>query len=154
MPLQHLQHFLIQCDDIDATRDWYVDILGMESGPHPDFGFPVHWLYIDGKDVLHLCHGGDKTSNNRLQYLGQQSTDTNGSGVIDHVAFRSTGLLETIERLREKNTAFTERQADHESLYQLCLNDPNGVKIELNFDASEAVDRTADVTRESLADTA
>ena len=55
MPLSHIEHFLIAADDIDATRDWYARVLGMKPGPHPDFGFPVHWMYLGGVGVA----GGD-----------------------------------------------------------------------------------------------
>src|ERR1700678_107239 len=58
MPLHHLQHFLIQTEDLEKTRDWYVDVLGMRVGPHPDFKFPVYWLYLGDTDVLHLTQGG------------------------------------------------------------------------------------------------
>src|SRR5690349_9561411 len=54
MPLSHIEHLLIASDDIDATRDWYARVLGMTSGPHPDFGFPVHWMYLGGVDVVHI----------------------------------------------------------------------------------------------------
>src|SRR5258708_40063955 len=58
MPLQHLQHFLIQTEDLEKTKDWYVDVLGMRVGPHPDFKFPVYWLYLGDDDVLHITHWG------------------------------------------------------------------------------------------------
>jgi len=32
MPLEHLEHFLIQTTQLQATRDWYVDVLGMREG--------------------------------------------------------------------------------------------------------------------------
>ncbi|MEY3105344.1 MAG: hypothetical protein RJA72_1376, partial [Pseudomonadota bacterium] len=54
MPLERLEHFLIQTTQLQATRDWYVDVLGMTEGWHPDFKFPVVWLYLGDKDVLHL----------------------------------------------------------------------------------------------------
>ena len=54
MPLSHIEHFLVAADDIDATRDWYARILGMTSGPHPDFGFPVHWMYLGEVDLVHI----------------------------------------------------------------------------------------------------
>ena len=41
MPLHHLEHFLIQTADMAATRDWYVEVLGLTEGEHPDFKFPV-----------------------------------------------------------------------------------------------------------------
>jgi catechol 2,3-dioxygenase-like lactoylglutathione lyase family enzyme len=145
MPLSHLEHFLIQAEDLEATRDWYVRVLGLSEGPHPDFGFPVHWLYIGETDVLHLTQGGAQVSENRKRYLGQESQATRGSGVVDHLAFRATGLAETLERLDRLGIAYMERQVDDQGLYQLFLFDPNGVKIELNFAAAEARGRRAAV---------
>ena len=40
---------------------------------------------------------------------------------------------------------FTERQVDDQGLYQLFVIDPNGVKVELNYPASEAKGRRAPV---------
>src|SRR5690242_3458449 len=131
MPLSHLEHYLIQTTDLEGTKDWYVRVLGMEVGPHPEFGVPVYWLYLGGRDVLHLTHGGPNVSEARKRYLGQESEATHGSGVIDHVAFRATGLDETIAHLNALGIAFRERHADQQSLYQLFLLDPNGVKVEL-----------------------
>jgi len=145
MPLTDLQHFLLQVADLDGTRDWYVDVLGLEEGPHPNFGFPVRWLYLGGKDVLHLTKGGAAVSEQRRRYVGQQSQATEGTGVVDHVAFGATGLDAMVARLEDKGVAFTERRADLVAAYQLFLLDPNGVKVELNFPASEAGARTTGV---------
>ena len=135
MPLTHLEHFLIQTEDLDGTVDWYVDVLGMEEGPHPDFKMPVRWLYLCEEPVLHLTVGGENVSENRKKYLGQQSTATKGSGVVDHVAFRATGLTEMMNRLDDKGIEYTKRQVDDQGLFQLFLIDPNEVKVELNFAA-------------------
>jgi len=139
MPLSHLEHFLIQTADLQATRDWYVRVLGMKEGWHPDFKFPVVWLYIGEKDVLHLTEGGANVSENRKKYLGQQSTDVHGSGVVDHVAFRAMGLPDMLAHLEREGIQFTRRMVSDQGLYQLFLHDPNGVKIELNFDNGEAL---------------
>ncbi len=138
MPLHHLQHFLIQTADLQGTVKWYVDVLGLREGPHPDFKFPVAWLYLGDNDVLHLTEGGANVSDNRMRYLGQQSTATEGSGVIDHVAFRATGLKDMMQHLSDKGVSYTRRQVDAHGLFQLFLMDPNGVKVELNFDNAEA----------------
>ena len=150
MPLSHLEHYLIQSADLEATKDWYVRVLGMDEGPHPDFGVPVHWLYLGGRDVLHLTEGGRNVSETRKRYLGQESEATHGSGVIDHVAFRATGLAEMIDHLRKLGVEFKERQVDAQGLYQLFLFDPNGVKVELNFAAGEANGRRAEVMAADL----
>ena len=138
MPITHLEHFLIQVADLEATCDWYEQVIGLRRGPTPDFKFPVQWLYAGDKDVLHVTEGGKDVSENRMRYLGQQSTAVSGTGVIDHVAFRATGLKETIARLRGLGVQFNERMVNDQGLYQLFLFDPNQVKVELNFSNEEA----------------
>lgn len=151
MPLSHIEHFLIAADDMDATRDWYCAVLGMEAGWHPEFGFPVHWLYLDGRDVVHIGPSAKDVGAIQKAYLGRTSQAAGaGTGALDHIAFRATGLQETMERLRRHGVAFQERRANGQALYQLFLFDPNGIKVELNFDAAEARGREPEVTAEKL----
>jgi len=139
MPLSHIEHLLIASDDIDATRDWYARVLGMTSGPHPDFGFPVHWMYVGDVDVVHIGPSAKMAGAIQKQYLGRTSqASAQGTGAIDHIAFRASGLREMISHLRKQNIPFTQRRANGQALFQLFFHDPNGIKIELNFDAAEA----------------
>jgi catechol 2,3-dioxygenase-like lactoylglutathione lyase family enzyme len=139
MALERIDHYLLQTTDLAATRDWYVKVLGMREGPHPDFKFPVVWLYLGDKDVLHVSEGGRNVSENRRRYLGQESQAESGSGVIDHIAFFGTGLKAMIEHLQAQGIAFTQRMVDDQGLYQLFLKDPvNGVKVELSYANAEA----------------
>ena len=139
MPISHIEHILVAADDIDATRDWYARVLGMTSGPHPDFGFPVHWMYIGDVDVVHIGPSAKMAGAIQKQYLGRTSQASGqGTGAIDHIAFRATGLRQMIEHLRAEGVAFTQRRANGQALFQLFFHDPNGIKIELNFDAAEA----------------
>ena len=66
------------------------------------------------------------------------SSSAQGTGAIDHIAFRATGLREMIRHLREQSISFNQRRANGQALFQLFFLDPNGIKIELNFDAAEA----------------
>ena len=139
MPLSHIEHFLIAADDIDATRDWYARVLGMKSGPHPDFGFPVHWMYLGGADVVHIGPSAKNAGEIQKKYLGRTSqASASGTGAIDHIAFRATGLREMMAHLRKEKIDFTQRRANGQALFQLFFLDPNGVKIELNYAAAEA----------------
>lgn len=140
MPVGHLEHFLIQTADMEATRDFYTRVLGFRVGPAPDFRFPVIWLYLGERDVIHVTEGGANVTENRRRYLGQQSEDTRGSGAIDHVAFRCTGLGETLEHLNRLGVAYTRRMVNDQGLFQVFLLDPNGIKVELNFANAEAKD--------------
>ena len=139
MPLSHIEHFLVAADDIDATRDWYARVLGMRPGPHPDFGFPVHWMYLGDVDVVHIGPSAKAANEIQKQYLGRTSqASAAGTGAIDHIAFRARGLRDMILHLREQKVAFSQRRANGQALFQLFFHDPNGIKIELNFDAAEA----------------
>ena len=150
MPLHHLEHYLIQTADLDGTRDWYVNVLGMRVGPNPDFKFPVVWLYIGDTDVLHLTAGGKNVSENRKAYLGQQSEQTYGSGVVDHIAYRCTGLREMMENLQKHGVKFHKRRVNDQGLFQLFMLDPNGVKVELNFSNAEAQDVSPELMASAL----
>ena len=139
MPLSHIEHILVAADDIDATRDWYARVLGMSSGPHPDFGFPVHWMYLGGVDVVHIGPSAKMAGAIQKQYLGRTSQASGqGTGALDHIAFRATGLRQMMEHLKKQEIEFRQRRASGQALFQLFFHDPNGVKIELNFDAAEA----------------
>ena len=144
MPLQHLEHFLIQTADLEVTRDWYVNVLGFREGPHPDFKFPVVWLYLGDTDVVHLTQGGKNAD------LGQQSDAVHGSGVLDHVAFRCTGLREMMENLQKHKVEFRKRMVDDQGLFQLFMLDPNGLKVELNFSNAETKGITPELMASAL----
>ena len=139
MGLSHIDHFLVAADDIDATRDWYARVLGMTSGPHPDFGFPVHWMYLGDVDVVHIGPSAKTANEMQKKYLGRTSQDAGaGTGAIDHIAFRATGLRAMLEHLRAQGVHFSQRRANGQALFQLFFLDPNGIKIELNYGAIEA----------------
>jgi len=138
MPISHIEHFLVAADDIDATRDWYVRVLGMKPGAHPDFGFPVHWMYSGDTDIVHIGPSAKQAGEIQKKFLGRTSRNTGeGTGAIDHIAFRATGLRGMLEHLKKEKISFTQRRANGQALFQLFLYDPNGIKIELNYAAGE-----------------
>jgi catechol 2,3-dioxygenase-like lactoylglutathione lyase family enzyme len=151
MPLSHIEHLLVAADDIDATRDWYARVLGMKSGPHPDFGFPVHWMYLGERDVVHIGPSAKQAGEIQKKYLGRTSQGgAAGTGAIDHVAFRASGLRQMLEHLRAEKISFSQRRANGQALFQLFFHDPNGIKIELNYDAAEAEGIAAELMASDL----
>ena len=44
MPLS-LNHYSICTADLEASRRFYVDALGLGVGPRPEFPFSGRWLY-------------------------------------------------------------------------------------------------------------
>jgi catechol 2,3-dioxygenase-like lactoylglutathione lyase family enzyme len=139
MPISHIEHFLVAADDLDATRDWYARVLGMKPGPHPDFGFPVHWMYVGDTDIVHIGPSAKQAGEIQKKYLGRTAQSTGaGTGAIDHIAFRATGLRDMLEHLRKEKIPFTQRRANGQALFQIFMLDPNGIKVELNYAAHEA----------------
>src|SRR5215469_6617422 len=58
MPLNALHHVTVKTADLEATRDFYRDILGLEVGFRPDLDFPGYWLYCGDIPVVHLVPEG------------------------------------------------------------------------------------------------
>ena len=59
-------------------------------------------------------------------------------GVIDHMAFFGTGLAATVAKLKNHGVAYELRKLPTYGTWQLFFLDPNGAKVEIDFDAAEA----------------
>jgi catechol 2,3-dioxygenase-like lactoylglutathione lyase family enzyme len=146
-----LNHFSIRTTDLAATRAFYVDLLGLQEGPRPEFPFPGCWLYQGPQDsyanaAVHVI-GIDPGDRAGLEnYLGERGEATlSGSGAVDHVAFFATDLVGMLQRLRTAGIEPRQRTVPGVGLHQLFLDDPSGVVVELNYPVTEkqALDRLA-----------
>lgn len=138
-----LNHFSIRTTDLEASRRFYADILGLTVGPRPPFPFPGLWMYGGPHDdvvnaVVHLI-GIDRDDPAGLkQYLGDRAeTSLAGSGAVDHIAFFTEGLAAMHAHLKTQGVSCRERSVPAIGLHQLFLDDPSGVVIELNYPAAE-----------------
>ncbi len=138
-----LNHVSIRTLDVAACERFYSGVLGLVSGPRPPFPFPGAWLYAaDTSDysnaVLHII-GVDSEAPAGLQdYLGSRDdSGLKGSGAVDHVAFFATGLQAMLARLKAQGVASRERTVPALGLYQVFVEDPNGIVVELNYPAAE-----------------
>ena len=141
--IQSLNHFSIRTADLDASRRFYEDVLGLQVGPRPDFSFPGLWIYAGDtanpyNAVVHII-GIDRNDPEGLkQYLGDRDESTlQGGGALDHVAFFATGLADKLAHLNRLGITPRERTVPSIGLHQLFLDDPNGIVIELNYPAAE-----------------
>ena len=121
-----LDHFNIRTRKLAETVHFYEGVLGLTKGPRPNFAFPGAWMYSEGKAVVHLV--------DISQTEEPQKPD---SGVVHHVAFVSTGFAAMKQRLGSKGMKFDARQVPGGELWQIFVNDPNGVMIELNYEAAK-----------------
>ena len=146
MPINKLAHFSVRTTDVEASRQFYVEVLGFKEGFRPPFKFPGLWLYRGGDEadfgVVHII-GIDRNDPEGLKaYLGDKPEESlYGSAAVDHLAFLATDLVEMHRRLHVAGLEFRERTVPSLGLHQLFVEDPSGVTIELNFPAEEAVAR-------------
>jgi catechol 2,3-dioxygenase-like lactoylglutathione lyase family enzyme len=97
-------------------------------------------MYAGDVDIVHIGPSAKGANERQKQYLGRTSQDAgSGTGALDHIAFRATGLREMMDHLRKEGVPFSQRRANGQALYQLFFYDPNGIKIELNYAAEEAL---------------
>ena len=132
--LSKLEHFLVMTHDVDGTRNFYRDVLGFQEGFRPELGFLGHWLYLGDTPVIHIADWTTYTAHSKR--LGIPVTrPAAGTGVLDHVAFN--GIDANYASLRERLDQRAVKYSPHDSsaigLRQIFLDDPNGLKLELNF---------------------
>jgi len=132
MPLTELNHFLVVAKDLERSKDFYRDVLGLELADRPNFGFPGYWLKIGSQICVHLA--SQEESKIRDQYmLSEHPPGTTGSGSVDHIAFIATNPTAVRDHMRKHHVEMHFRSLPDAKLYQIFLKDPDGVTIELNF---------------------
>ena len=123
-----LNHFTVIAEDPKQTLDFYVGVLGLREGHRPDLGFPGAWLYADGPQaLLHVYFG--------------RPVPAQRAGVIDHMAFSATGLKDVKARFDQLGLKYELRRQAQAGTWQLFCHDPNGARVELDFDAGESLDQ-------------
>ena len=151
MDIKRVDHYSIRTLDLEASRRFYTEVIGLKSGPRPPFDFPGYWLYSGeppadlrnaarNYGLVHLMGVNPDNPQSLDAYVGDRdpAAAKGGTGALDHVAFAATGREAVMERCRRNNVEFFERAVPILGLHQVFIKDPDGVTIELNFPASEA----------------
>jgi catechol 2,3-dioxygenase-like lactoylglutathione lyase family enzyme len=58
MQLDGVHHVSVNVDDAEKAGRFYLEVLGLEKLPRPDFGFPGLWLRAGGQEI-HLIQVPD-----------------------------------------------------------------------------------------------
>jgi catechol 2,3-dioxygenase-like lactoylglutathione lyase family enzyme len=120
-----LDHVNIRTRHLDETVRFYRDVLGLEPGPRPNFKFPGAWMYTGGRAVVHL-----------VDISPTDEPQKPDSGVVHHVAFASRGFAAMKAHLEQIGVTFNSVQVPGGQLWQIFVRDPNGVTLELNYEAA------------------
>jgi catechol 2,3-dioxygenase-like lactoylglutathione lyase family enzyme len=126
MSVGQLDHYNLRTRKFKDTLAFYENVLGLESGPRPNFAFPGAWMYSEGKAVVHL-----------VDISGTDEPQKPDSGVVHHVAFVSSGFAGMQDRLSKTGVEFRTQSVPGNELWQIFITDPNGVVIELNYETAK-----------------
>jgi len=132
MPLTALNHYLIVSKDLERSKDFYCQVLGMQLAERPDFGFPGYWLKLGDTACVHLA-SQEPNSTRDMFLLKKHPNGTNGSGSVDHIAFLAKDPAEIRNRIARHKLEMHYRSFPDAKLFQIFLTDPDDVSIELNF---------------------
>jgi len=124
MALGRLDHVLVLTDDLEVTKNFYCEALGLEVGERPALEFPGYWLYLEGAPCLHLAE--------RASYEAHAATlGLQVGAAVDHVAFSGAGYERFAARLEAAGVDAVTHTVP--GLRQLFVTDPNGVRVEVNL---------------------
>ena len=125
MAILDLDHINIRTTELEETRAFFTDVLGLSVGWRPDFPFGGTWLYAGGKDVVHLVE------------VKKPHAPSEGSS-LDHFAFTIDDFEDARRRLDAAGMTYRETAAPNGGIRQFFLTELNGVTIELNCRTAQA----------------
>jgi catechol 2,3-dioxygenase-like lactoylglutathione lyase family enzyme len=120
MAVRGIDHINIGTHQLEATRAFFRDALGLVEGWRPDFPFGGAWLYAGDGAVVHLVDLSD----------AKRPSD---EAALDHFAFRIDDYDEALSRLERAGIKHRAVTVPGAPIRQIFLRDPNGVNIELNY---------------------
>lgn len=123
MTIEAMNHFTVLSSDLERSKAFYINVLGLSEGYRPPFAFPGAWLYAGNQAILHIMAG--------------KPMPPNAVGVIDHMAFTATNLQAVADVLKQHEVPFDLHRLPGSNSWQLFCYDPDGAKVELDFAADE-----------------
>jgi catechol 2,3-dioxygenase-like lactoylglutathione lyase family enzyme len=123
MSIDGMNHFTVLTSDLERCKEFYMGVLGLKEGYRPPLTFPGAWLYCGNQAILHVIAG---------RPLPQEA-----QGVIDHMAFTASNLSAVVSTLKSKGITYELRRQKGPETWQLFCYDPDGARVELDFDRSE-----------------
>jgi catechol 2,3-dioxygenase-like lactoylglutathione lyase family enzyme len=125
MAIKEMNHFTVLTSDLEKTKIFYKELLGLHEGFRPQFQDSGAWLYAGERPVLHV--------------MADCKMPVEPAGVLDHMAFSATDLVGIVSRLEKKDVKFFLKRQVTTKTVQLFCYDPSGAKVELNFPPDEAM---------------
>jgi catechol 2,3-dioxygenase-like lactoylglutathione lyase family enzyme len=120
-----LNHVSLCTTQLSVMREFYTAVLGLREGPRPNFSFGGAWLYCGPQPVVHLI-------------VKSELRPTTGDLNLQHFAFSSDNLAQTLDHLRAARVPFRVGIVRDFGICQINLRDPDGNHLHLDFPQAEA----------------
>ena len=118
--LDSLDHITIITKDLDETKIFYINVLGMKiDNNRPPFDFDGAWLALNERPVVHII-------------VNEEHSNSSYKPTLDHVAFRANNIESIKKRLDRYDISYEEKITPDNQVHQIFIVDPNGIKIELS----------------------
>lgn len=126
MRVLHLDHVTLVVRDLEASRRFYVDLLGMEEVARPAFQFEGKWFQA-GPTQIHLILEHDDSGP-----AGERAAPAKIRSRGHHFAFEVADGNAAAERLRAQGAAIISGpRVRPDGAVQVFLEDPDGYVVEL-----------------------
>ncbi|MCZ6792470.1 MAG: VOC family protein [Planctomycetota bacterium] len=122
-----IDHVTLVVDDLERSRAFYCDILGMQLTGRPDFPFDGLWFQA-GSTQVHLILNNDIAAAPGYP----NASDSTQAGVAHHFAFRVDDAREAADKLRERGVRIMGGPALRpDGAVQVWFYDPDGHVVEV-----------------------
>lgn len=119
LELLHLNHISLRTKNLDASRRFYVDVLGCREISRPAFSFRGAWLFMAGFQ-FHL-----------IEDLSTQDAPEGINTRENHVAFAVEDVDAMEQRLVAHGVPYKRNLIPDRGVRQLFFRDPDGWLIEI-----------------------
>jgi lactoylglutathione lyase len=117
MKVQELNHVAIHVRDVEASCQFYRDVLRLEPIPRPAFTFPGAWFRLGQAQELHI--------------IGERTEAVYSHNRGNHFALRVDNLDEWESHLTVVKADFRPRKMRPDGAWQVFVRDPDGHFLEL-----------------------
>jgi extradiol dioxygenase family protein len=128
----HLDHISIVAADCADLRSFFVEIVGMQEGARPTFRIGGHWLYLDGRPILHLIERPVTQANTTASDVKPSIPPAR----IDHMALRLDNAVEwqtLLQRLNDRQIPYQLAEIPSSQQLQLFVTPVPAVTVEFQI---------------------
>lgn len=116
MQILALNHVGLNVLDLERSRRFYAEVLGLDELPRPNFDFPGAWFRLGIGQELHL--------------IGKRASG-DGRFKESHFSLQVGNAARAAARLARSGIAFDGPRARPDGAQQINLRDPDGHALEL-----------------------